>query len=163
MDYIPLPNPRESQLSEEDASNVTPTLAEFVAYAIHYTKFEEGVIYTALGILHRLKYFYPIARSPDGHRLFLTALMVASKSISDVSYSNISWVAVGQNLFTLRVLNQMERVMVGHLDFKVNISKEDYEQFRNQVRQIYSQPPPYHSGVTVILDHGVGGKPITRT
>ena len=152
----------ESSANLQPPSNgeITPSLAEFVAYAIHRTRLDEAVIYTALGILHRMKNYYPAASSSGGHRLFLTAFMIASKTICDDTFSNKSWVTVGQGLFALRELNQMEREMCGYLEFKFNIPREDLTRFKTQVYQIYSRPPPYRSAVTVVLNRGVGNKPL---
>ncbi len=55
--------------------------------------------------------------------------MLASKSSCDDTYSNKSWTIVGQGLFSLREINQMERELFGYLGFKVNVANEDLVAF----------------------------------
>jgi hypothetical protein len=43
---------------------------------------------------------FPTARGPLGHRLFISAFMVASKVICDDTYTNKSWSIVGQVCFS---------------------------------------------------------------
>lgn len=61
--------------------------------------------------------------------------MIASKSSCDDTYSNKSWAIVGQGLFSLREINQMERELFGYLGYKVNVSPEDLEMFTCELEQ----------------------------
>ncbi|PWN87898.1 hypothetical protein FA10DRAFT_223622, partial [Acaromyces ingoldii] len=102
-----------------------PRLGEFIAYALHRTRLPLAVTHQALFLLKRLKSRFPAARGSSGHRLFISALMLASKSSCDDTYSNKSWTVVGQGLFTLREVNQMERELFGYLGYKVNVENEE--------------------------------------
>ncbi|EPQ26778.1 uncharacterized protein PFL1_05756 [Pseudozyma flocculosa PF-1] len=107
----------------------TPRLAEFIAYALYRTRLPVFVTHQALYLLKRLKSRFPAARGSSGHRLFISALMLASKSSCDDTYSNKSWVIVGQGLFSLREINQMERELFGYLGYKVNVEPELLDAF----------------------------------
>ncbi|KAN0062678.1 hypothetical protein ACQY0O_004868 [Thecaphora frezii] len=107
----------------------TPRLAEFIAYALYRTRLPVFVTHQALYLLRRLKSRFPAARGSSGHRLFISALMLASKSSCDDTYSNKSWVIVGQGLFSLREINQMERELFGYLGYKVNVEPEQLDAF----------------------------------
>lgn len=109
----------------------TPRLAEFIAYALHRTRLPDEITFQALFLLRRLKSRFPAARGSSGHRLFISALMLASKSSCDDTYSNKSWTVVSQGLFSLREVNQMERELFGYLGFKVNVEIEELTAFRN--------------------------------
>lgn len=109
--------------------------AEFIAYALYRTRLPEAVTFQALYLLLRLKIRFPAARGSSGHRLFISALMIASKSSCDDTYSNKSWAIVGQGLFSLREINQMERELFGYLGYKVNVSPEDLEVFTYELEQ----------------------------
>ncbi|UZJ53174.1 hypothetical protein CBS101457_002494 [Exobasidium rhododendri] len=111
--------------------NPTPRLAEFIAYALHRTRLPEEITFQALFLLRRLKSRFPAAKGSSGHRLFISALMLASKSSCDDTYSNKSWTVVSQGLFTLREVNQMERELFGYLAFKVNVEIEELTVFRD--------------------------------
>jgi hypothetical protein len=63
--------------------------------------------------------------------------MIASKVICDDTYSNKSWCVVGQGMFTLREINQMEREMCGYLEWCLNVKPEDLHDFEAMVRKEY--------------------------
>lgn len=119
------PNPSSSSPTSRPA----PRLSEFIAYALHRTRLPLAVTHQALFLLRRLKSRFPAARGSSGHRLFISALMLASKSTCDDTYSNKSWTIVGQGLFSLREVNQMERELFGYLGFKVNVENEELSEF----------------------------------
>ncbi|PWN31288.1 cyclin-like protein [Meira miltonrushii] len=118
----------------------TPRLAEFIAYALHRTRLPDEITFQALFLLRRLKSRFPAARGSSGHRLFISALMLASKSSCDDTYSNKSWTIVSQGLFSLREVNQMERELFGYLGYKVNVEYEELEAFTSLLQagqQVY--------------------------
>ncbi|KAF8237714.1 hypothetical protein L208DRAFT_1201237, partial [Tricholoma matsutake] len=49
------------------------------------------VTFAALVLLQRLKGHFSTARGSSGHRLFISAFMIASKVIWDDTYLNKSW------------------------------------------------------------------------
>lgn len=110
-------------------TKAAPRLSEFIAYALHRTRLPLAVTHQALFLLKRLKSRFPAARGSSGHRLFISALMLASKSTCDDTYSNKSWTIVGQGLFSLREVNQMERELFGYLGFRVNVEIEELDDF----------------------------------
>ncbi|SOV01703.1 uncharacterized protein UDID_06932 [Ustilago sp. UG-2017a] len=131
----PLDSTSATASSPTSNRNTAPRLSEFIAYALYRTRLPEAVTYQALYLLLRLKLRFPAARGSSGHRLFISALMIASKSSCDDTYSNKSWAIVGQGLFSLREINQMERELFGYLGYKVNVSPEDLDMFTYQLEQ----------------------------
>lgn len=131
---------------------VTPALAQFVAYALHRTRLHSSVTFCALYLLSRLKNRFPAARGSSGHRLYISAFMIASKVICDDTYSNKSWCVVGQGMFTLREINQMEREMCGYLEWVLNVKPEDLRDFEAMVRKEYGSasatPAPVAAPIT---------------
>ncbi|EIN06688.1 hypothetical protein PUNSTDRAFT_18136, partial [Punctularia strigosozonata HHB-11173 SS5] len=116
------------------SSSPPPTLAQFVAYALHRTRLHQSVTFAALYLLQRLKQRFPAARGSSGHRLFLSAFMIASKVICDDTYSNKSWCIVGQGMFALREINQMEREMCSYLEWELNVDPTSLSEFERLVR-----------------------------
>lgn len=112
----------------------TPTLAHFVAYALHRTRLPSIVTFAALLLLQRLKAKFPAARGSSGHRLFISAFMISSKVICDDTYSNQSWGIVAQKMFALKEINQMEREMCGYLEWNLNVGGEEVIAFEANVR-----------------------------
>ena len=47
--------------------------------------------------------------------------MIASKIICDDTYSNKPWCIVGQGMFALHEINQMEREMWSYLEWQLNV------------------------------------------
>jgi hypothetical protein len=76
--------------------------------------------------------------------LFLSAFMIASKVICDDTYSNKSWCIVGQGMFALREVNQMEREMCAYLDWELNVEPDHLRDFERALRQTFTGPGPYH-------------------
>ncbi|KAL7421635.1 hypothetical protein Q5752_003404 [Cryptotrichosporon argae] len=103
----------------------TPTLAHFIAYALHRTRLDAFVTKAALHLLYRLKERFPAARGSSGHRLFISAFMIASKVHCDDTYSNQSWCIVAQKMFALKEINQMEREMCGYLEWYLNGGQDE--------------------------------------
>lgn len=87
------------------------------AYSLYRTRLPISITHQALLLLNRLKTRYPSARgtATSPHRLFLSSLMLSSKISMDDTYSNKSWQVVGQGLFSLREVNQMERELFAFL------------------------------------------------
>ena len=74
--------------------------------------------------------------------------MLASKIICDDTYSNKSWCIVGQGMFALREINQMEREMCSYLEWQLNVDPTTLRDFESRVRHDFAGPGPYP---TVVL------------
>jgi len=121
----------------------TPRLDHFIAYALHRTRLHQSVTFSALYLLQRLKARFPAAKGSSGHRLFISAFMLASKIICDDTYSNKSWCIVGQGMFALREINQMEREMCSYLEWQLNVDPSTLRDFQARVQQDFAGPGPY--------------------
>ncbi|KAK7691759.1 hypothetical protein QCA50_005160 [Cerrena zonata] len=118
-------------------------LALFIAYALHRTRLHSSVTFSALFLLQRLKARFPAARGSSGHRLFISAFMLASKVMCDDTYSNKSWSIVGQGMFALREINQMEREMCSYLEWQLNVDPAHLKEFEQKVRKDFRGSGPY--------------------
>ena len=65
------------------SSGSNTKLPYFIAYALHRKRLHSRVTFAALVLLQRLKAKFPTARGSSGHRLFISAFMIASKVICD--------------------------------------------------------------------------------
>jgi hypothetical protein len=135
------------------SSNAQPLQASgklpyFIAYALYRTKLHASVTFAALVLLQRLKARFPTARGSSGHRLFISAFMIASKVICDDTYSNKSWCIVAQNMFSLREINQMEREMCGYLEWELTVDSGILDGFEKMVKRdflVSNGPYPTYS------------------
>ncbi|KAI0922273.1 hypothetical protein AcW2_007011 [Taiwanofungus camphoratus] len=118
------------------------SLAHFIAYACYRTELPKSVTFAAAHLLHRLKVRYHHARGGSGQRLFLTAYMLAAKTMMDECYSNKCWVIVGQGMFKLRELNHMEREMCRFLDWNLNIHPNALKIFEIETREDFGTRGP---------------------
>ncbi|KAI0640822.1 hypothetical protein C8Q79DRAFT_921090 [Trametes meyenii] len=121
----------------------SPPLSNFIAYALHRTRLHTSVTFAALYLLQRLKSRFPAAWGSSGHRLFISAFMIASKVIYDDTYSNKSWSIVGQGMFALRETNQMEHEMCSYLEWQLNINPNALKEFEQKVRRDFKGSGPY--------------------
>jgi len=72
--------------------------------------------------------------------------MIASKVVCDDTYSNKSWCVVGQGMFSLKEINQMEREMCSYLEWKLNFEPAELAAFEAKVRREFATT---RSGVSV--------------
>lgn len=122
----------------------SPALRNFIAYALHRTRLHTSVTFAALYLLQCLKVRFPATRGSSGHRLFISAFMIASKVIQcDDTHSNKSWSIVGQGMFALREINQMEREMCSYLQWQLNIDPSALTEFEQKVRRDFRGSGPY--------------------
>ncbi|KAJ7868948.1 hypothetical protein B0H14DRAFT_3107216 [Mycena olivaceomarginata] len=150
--YLPPPQPQPTKtdpfygyeyLAQLSAHFITHLFAYsqaklpyFIAYALHRTKLHQAVTY-------RLKARFPTARGSSGHRIFISAFMVASKVMCDDTYSNKSWSIVAQQMFTLREINQMEREICNYLDWELTVDNTILRNFEAMVQRDF---PPNSKG-----------------
>ena len=66
-----------------------------------------------------------VARS--GHRLFISAFMIALKLVCNETNLNKSWCVVGQGMFTLK--EKTERKMGSYLEWKLNLQPAGLSEF----------------------------------
>ncbi|KAI0090749.1 hypothetical protein BDY19DRAFT_887059, partial [Irpex rosettiformis] len=137
--------PELPPISTTNPTAPSPRLDLFIAYALHRTRLHPSVTFAALYLLRRLKARFPAARGSSGHRLFISAFMLASKVICDDTYSNKSWSIVGQGMFALREINQMEREMCSYLEWQLNVEPTSLKEFEEKVKRDFKGPGPYPS------------------
>ena len=82
--------------------------------------------------------------------------MIASKVICDDTYSNKSWCIVGQNLYSLKEVNQMEREMCSYLEWILYVDGPELDRFEQKVRKMYgpeagANPPPWIPSSAALL------------
>jgi hypothetical protein len=66
------------------------------------------------------------------HRLICTAVVLAAKFMDDVSYSNVHYAKVG-GIQTPDEMNRLECFMLKSLDYRLFVSKENYEEIESHI------------------------------
>jgi hypothetical protein len=90
-------------------------------------------------LLQRLKARVPENGPLSGHRLFISALMIAAKAIYDDTYSNRSWGIVTRGMFSLKDVNTMEREMCDYLKWEFTFTSAILSNFEMLVMRDFSQ------------------------
>ncbi|KAF9506828.1 hypothetical protein BS47DRAFT_1271631, partial [Hydnum rufescens UP504] len=104
-----------------------PTLESFITTTILCSGVQIPTLLGMLVLLQRVKNALPIGVRGTYctfHRLFITTLMLASKSFNDRSPSNDLWSNFSGSVFTPAELLAMEREMLYRLDYAVTIRDE---------------------------------------
>ena len=73
------------------------------------------------------------------HRLFLSGLVIAAKFFEDKYYKNSYYARVGG--ISNPELNVLESQFLQMIDFKLFVSTEEYENYRNTLIQYFGNPP----------------------
>ena len=115
----------------------------FIAHVLYRTKLHSSVTFAALVLLQHLKAHFPTARGSSCQRLFLTSFMITSKVISDNKHSNKTWSIIGQGVFELWDINNMELEMCQYLDWELNFEPRFLKEFEDMVRKTFAGPGPY--------------------
>ena len=105
-------------------------LPYFIVYALHWTKLHPLVTFVALVLLQWLKARFPTTQGSLGHRLFVSAFMLASKVICDNTYSNKLWSIIAQG-------------MCQYLEWELNIDLATLKEFEEMVCKDFAGPGPY--------------------
>ena len=66
-----------------------------------------------------------------------------SKAICDDTYSNKSWCVVGQGMFALQEINQMEREMCSYLEWQPNVEPSTLKELKTMVQKDFKGPGSY--------------------
>lgn len=118
-------------------------LDKFICYTLCCTRPDSHVIYAALYLLWRIKMRFPGTKVTFGHRLIVTAFIIAHKVLYDETYTNRAWIIACQGLFTIREVNQMERDMCYYLDWQFVFGEETLKVFTEKVNLFFEDPGPY--------------------
>ncbi|KAF9642711.1 hypothetical protein BDM02DRAFT_3157548 [Thelephora ganbajun] len=110
------------------SSTPSPSLAHFIAYALHPVRLMSSVTFAVLYLLQRLRTRFVATCGSSGHRLFISAFMIASKVIFDDTYSNKSWCTPHE--------------MCSYLEWQLNVEPSALEEFESMVRRNFKGPGP---------------------
>ena len=136
-------------------------LHEFIEHILRRLEADPAVAFYALYTLNRLKEANPKATSTSGHALFFASFLVAGKTLPDIDsvYSNKDMAGITQGMFSLRVVNQMERKLLEDLKWEVRPPDVNAARvFEEHVRKRYSDgprpwlgPSPHHPASTALV------------
>lgn len=100
--------------------------SEYLSRMMRYGKCSPSCAVVGLIYLQRIKQRTPSAcvTSNNLQRLLLVAVLLANKYLDDLYYSNKHWAKIGG--ITLQEINALELTVLRLLDWKMNVTREDY-------------------------------------
>ncbi|CAE6450581.1 unnamed protein product, partial [Rhizoctonia solani] len=111
-----------SMFSRDGTPNASyPTLEEFVGYALFRSGLDLYVHYYAMYLVWRAYVKEPMLRVSHSHENYLTALMLATKTLLPEAYAAESWVEVGQSIYRIEQLVQNERKLCEMVNWEVEL------------------------------------------
>jgi Cyclin, N-terminal domain len=123
-------------------------LPHFIAYTLHCSKLHSSVTFAALVLLQRLKARFPTASDFSGHYVFITAFMIASKTICNDTYSNKDWSTITQGMFSARRIKRMKRDMRRDLEWEVTVDDTTLAIFETMVKLCFGSTGSYATNVS---------------
>ncbi|ORX96785.1 hypothetical protein K493DRAFT_184824, partial [Basidiobolus meristosporus CBS 931.73] len=110
-----------STIAAQDPGKNLPRLDDFISRLHRRGNLTLVNLLTALLFLIRLKELRPSCKGSygSGHRLFLASLVLANKYLQDGAYHNKTWYKVVEGLYSLHEINQMERELLGLLNYEL--------------------------------------------
>ena len=118
------PHPQSLKLSSGGA-NHGYSLYHFFLHILRKTRTQTMVMITTLLLLLRFRRRRTHGFGYSRRRLFITALMIASKTLCDTTYSNRAWVIAADHLFTLQEINGMERQFCREMEWTLTVTSTE--------------------------------------
>lgn len=109
----------------------------YVRRLVKYAHCSRSAFIVALVYLDRLRDSYPMLALTEFnmHRLYITALMIAAKTLDDRCYSNAHYARVG-GIATVSEINRLELAMLCMLEFCTYVFTEEYVTFVEQLSHL---------------------------
>ncbi|WLF76971.1 PHO85 interacting cyclin [Lodderomyces elongisporus] len=108
--------------------NPTISLANFIKTLINYSNVQTPTLMATLVYLNKLRNYLPanaIGMETTRHRIFLSALIVAAKSLNDSSPLNKHWTKYTDGLLSIEEVNLAERELISILNWDINIKEHE--------------------------------------
>ncbi|KAG9287025.1 hypothetical protein G9A89_022989 [Geosiphon pyriformis] len=124
-----------TQRSFKNAS--LPNLLHFIKDITIKSKVSKMTMVVGLIYVHRLKKTLPSTARGDfdtPYRIFLSAILVASKYLSDHSLQNRNMAHITGGLYTVKDVNTMERSFLGLLKYNLWVDVEEVKMFLEKHR-----------------------------
>ncbi|KAI5954131.1 PCL2 [Candida margitis] len=130
---LPSPASSTSSLSMNGTSEIVSinppiTLTQFIKNLIKYSNVQTPTLMATLVYLNKLRNYLPanaVGMETTRHRIFLSALIVAAKSLNDSSPLNKHWTKYTDGLMSLQDVNLAERELISILNWNITITQEE--------------------------------------
>ena len=135
-----LGRPTTSRGRSDRRSRKRPDFADFVAHVLHTADVKMTTILVTLVYIRRSKPYLSIETEEWAlHRVFLGALITASKYANDSTLKNNHW-ATATGVFGKRDIGRVEREFIDVLDWQLGVSESDVLGLHDALVALY----PFH-------------------
>ncbi|KAF9647819.1 hypothetical protein BDM02DRAFT_2497184 [Thelephora ganbajun] len=111
--------------------------ADFIANILHTADVKMATVLVTLVYIHRSKPHLSIETEDWAlHRVFLGALILASKYTNDSTLKNSHW-AIATGLFGKRDIGRVEREFLDVLDWELTVSESDISDLHDSLMALY--------------------------
>lgn len=102
-------------------------IKSYIEHVVRYSKCSRSAFIVALAYMHRLEICVETLSLTvyNLHRLFITAVIVAAKTLDDVCYPNKYYARIG-GISDVREVNRLEVLMMKTLSYHLFIDSEEY-------------------------------------
>ena len=118
-------------------------LMQFITHVLRHAGLPPSVTFATLFLLERVKTRFPTIGMASGHRIFMTAFIIAAKVLVDPPHRPSWWDLIAYNTFEREELDQMEREMLACLGWDVQFQPEALTEFEEKVRGQFRRVGPY--------------------
>lgn len=117
-------------INNQYVSPIVPTisLTDFIKNLIRYSNVQTPTLMATLVYLNKLRNLLPanaVGMETTRHRIFLSALIIAAKSLNDSSPLNKHWTKYTDGLLSLQEVNLAEKELLALLNWSVNIKEQE--------------------------------------
>ena len=133
-----LGRPTTSRGRSDRRSKKRPDFADFIGNVLHTAGVRMATILVTLVYIHRSGPHLSIETEEDWalHRVFLGALVIASKYTSDSTLKNSHW-AIATGVFGKRDIGRIEREFLDVLDWELAVSESDILDLHDSLIALY--------------------------
>ncbi|KAI3406792.2 PCL2 [Candida oxycetoniae] len=124
--YIPCTTTSTQQIIS--IKKPTISLTNFIKNLIKYSNVQTPTLMATLVYLNKLRNYLPanaVGMETTRHRIFLSALIVAAKTLNDSSPLNKHWTKYTDGLLSLDEVNLAERELMSILKWNINIKEHE--------------------------------------
>ena len=132
-----LGRPTTSRGRSDQRSKKRPEFADFITNVLYTADVKMATILVTLVYIHRSKSHLSIETEDWAlHRVFLGALILASKYTNDSTLKNNHW-AIATGLFGKRDIGRVEREFLDVLDWELAVSESDILDLHDSLMALY--------------------------
>ena len=118
-----------SEINIFESDLICNNITNYINHIMILNKCHKSLVFISIIYLQRIKSFHKNFRLiyKNFHKLFITAMLVATKMYEDLFYNNLYWAKKAS--ISLQELNKLEMVFIYAIKFDLVVTEEEYNDF----------------------------------